>query len=100
MQAVVKYFVRCVAGPLDKKTIAERAVCENLCKIRPLAGDSANVKRVSNEGSVTCKNCYFGCFGLGFSANVKKVPNGRLQGLDPGEMVFRGFPFRLCKSRK
>ena len=38
------------AGPLDKKTIAERAVCEDLCKIRPLAGGSANVKRVSNEG--------------------------------------------------
>src|SRR5437763_111377 len=47
------------AGPLDKKTIAQRAVCEDLSKIRPLAGASANVKRVSNEGSVTCKNRHF-----------------------------------------
>jgi hypothetical protein len=53
-----------------------------------------------NEGAVTCKNCYLGCFGLAFSANVKKVPNAPAQGLDPGEMTFRDFPFRLKKSRK
>ena len=38
------------AGPLDKKTIAVRAVCEHLCKIRPFAGASVNIKTVSNEG--------------------------------------------------
>jgi hypothetical protein len=28
-----------------------------------------------------------------FQPNLKKVPNGRLQGLDPGEVDFRDFPF-------
>jgi hypothetical protein len=33
-------------------------------------------------------------------ANVKKVPNARVQGLDLGESGFRDFPFRLWKSLK
>jgi len=32
--------------------------------------------------------------------NVKKVRTPRLQGLDPGEIVFRDFPIRLQKSRE
>ena len=77
------------AGPLDKKTIAERAVCEDLCKIRPLAGASANVKRVSNEGSVTCKNCYFGLLWARFLRPMsKRFQMVGVQGLDPGEMAF------------
>jgi len=32
--------------------------------------------------------------------NVKKVRTRRLQGLVPGEMAIRDFPFRLKKSRK
>jgi len=32
--------------------------------------------------------------------NVKKVPNGPLQGLVPGEIGFFDFPFRLKKSRR
>jgi hypothetical protein len=32
--------------------------------------------------------------------SVKKVPNARSQWLDPGEMDFRDFPFRLWKSLK
>jgi len=32
--------------------------------------------------------------------NVKKVRTPRLQGLVPGEMAIRDFPFRLKKSRK
>ena len=39
-------------------------------------------------------------FGLAFWPNVKKVPNGRVQGLDLGEIGFRDFPFRVYKSRK
>jgi hypothetical protein len=35
-----------------------------------------------------------------FELNVKKVRIPRLQGLDPGEMTFFVFPFRLKKSRK
>ena len=34
------------------------------------------------------------------SANVKKVSNGHVQGLDPGEIGFGDLPFRLKKSRK
>jgi hypothetical protein len=37
---------------------------------------------------------------LGFAANVKKVSNGRLQGLDPGKIAFFDFPLRLQKSLK
>jgi hypothetical protein len=33
-----------------RKPSLRGAVCEDLCKIRQLAGASANVKRVSNEG--------------------------------------------------
>jgi hypothetical protein len=39
-------------------------------------------------------------FDRAFNPNVKKVPNGRFQGLDLGEIDFRDFPFRLWKSRK
>jgi len=35
-----------------------------------------------------------------FEPNVKNVPKGRLQGLDPGEIVLGDFPLRLWKSRK
>jgi hypothetical protein len=35
-----------------------------------------------------------------FRAYVKKVRTPRVQGLDPGEMTFLDFPFRLKKSRK
>jgi hypothetical protein len=34
----------------------------------------------------------------GFGFNVKKVRIPRLQGLDPGEIAFRDFPFRLKKA--
>ena len=36
--------------PWTRKPSLRGAVCEDLCNIRPLAGASANVKRVSNEG--------------------------------------------------
>jgi hypothetical protein len=76
-------------------------VREDLCTIWPLAGALADVKRVSNEGSGTWQK-WAKLTGLvrRFPANVKKVPNGRLQGLDPGEIEFGDFPFRLKKSRK
>ena len=32
--------------------------------------------------------------------DVKKVRTPRLQGLDPGEIDSRDFPFRVLKSRK
>ena len=32
--------------------------------------------------------------------DVKKAPNGRIQGSVPGEIDFGDFPFRLLKSRK
>src|ERR1700680_1902419 len=35
-----------------------------------------------------------------FEASVKKVRTPRVQGLDPGEITFVDFPFRLKKSRK
>jgi len=57
-------------------------------------------KGVNNEGSVTRKNSDLASVWLAFWPNVKKVPNSRIQGLDPGEIVFRDFPFRLLKSRK
>ena len=58
-----------------------------------LFNEFACVKRVSNEGSVTCKNwAKLTVLVRRFLANVKKVPNGRLQGLDPGEFAF-------CESR-
>ena len=50
VQAFAESLSAASAGTLDKKTIAQRAVCEDLSKIRPLAGASANVKSVSNEG--------------------------------------------------
>jgi len=31
------------AGPRDKKTIAETAVCEDLCTIRPLRGADVSI---------------------------------------------------------
>ena len=47
-------------------------------------------------------------FRLTFRSNVKKIPNGRLQGLDAAPKAFGGVrwqrvqfcPFRLKKSRK
>lgn len=46
------------------------------------------------------KLLFWAAFGLGFRANVKKVRTPRLQRLDPGEIAFGDFPFRLLKSRK
>src|SRR6266852_2819286 len=35
-----------------------------------------------------------------FRRSVKKVPNASFQGVDPGEMIFLDFPFRVKESRK
>ncbi len=57
-------------------------------------------KRVSNEVRNPSEVADLSASALRNSANVKKVPNGRVQGLDLGEIVFRDFPFRLWKSLK
>ncbi len=52
--------------------------------------DHASVKRVSNEGFRNLQKPLFPpVLALRFRPSVKKVPNGRLQGLDPGEIAFR-----------
>jgi hypothetical protein len=55
------------------------------------------IKRGSVTPSLALK---LGGFRLAFRSNVKKVPNGRVQGLSAGEMDLGDFPFRLKKSRK
>jgi len=48
------------------------------------------------RGSVTLQNWLnLSAPDLRKTSNVKKVPNGRLQGLDPGETGFGDLPFRL-----
>jgi len=61
----------------------------------------AKCQKGSKRGSVTLQKAPNRVrFCPAVEPNVKKVRTPLPQGLDPGEMAFRVFPFRLKKSRK
>lgn len=89
------------AGPLDKKTIAERVRVRGLVQDSAIGGRFSQCQKGIKRGSATpLLRGRRSEVSDQIWLTVKKVRTPRLQGLDPGEMAFRDFPFRLQKSRK